>query len=197
MAAAGELVALESVLSAVRNILVIGAEQIAQTDLKTSYAGTYSVSACKSQTCTTNPKGLNSSITLSQSPSKSLYISSFTSNSTDTLSALLAVSGSTSGQTSTQAYFGLTPMFQTRDTILPHHGTRIGEVWRFINVIDSTGVTPNATNVWDDYCVSNLDPLRYAGVSVNEVVFWRGSVDKPVSQIELPAFQVVMGRPKK
>lgn len=200
---AGELPALNAVFAAVRDRLVIGAERVAQQILQSTYAGTYSASpsSCTSTLCAQNPQGINSSLTIALSPSRSLYISSFISNSTDALQALLAVAGAQSGQTGT-VYFSFTPMFRTLTASDPadDNQTRTGEVWRFINVIDDTGSgnATNATNVWDDYCVSNLDPLRYGGVSVNEVIFWRGtgSASANVEEIQIPAFQVVLGKEK-
>ncbi|EXJ72484.1 uncharacterized protein A1O5_04989 [Cladophialophora psammophila CBS 110553] len=196
-AAAGELPALNDVFAAVRDKLVLGAERVAQQDLKTTYAGTYSALGCRnsSSLCSQNPPGLNSSITLAQSSSRSLSISAWISNSTDALQALLSVSSSQSGQTG-NVYFQFTPMFRAISGPSSDGSNRTGEIWRFINVIDDTEVPTNATNVWDDYCASNLDPLRYGGVSVNEVVFWRDTETGLIEEIQIPAFQVAMGREK-
>ncbi|KIW87098.1 uncharacterized protein Z519_12209 [Cladophialophora bantiana CBS 173.52] len=195
MAAAGELPALDNVFAAVRDKLVLGAKRVAQQDVKTTCAGTYSASACMSSRslCSQNSAGLNSSITIAQSLSLSLSIAAWISNSADALHALLSVSGAKSGQTG-NVYFQFTPMFRAIPGPSSGGSNRTGEVWRFINVIDDTEVPTNATSIWDDYCVSNLDPLRYGGVSVNEVVFWRDAQTGLIEEIQIPALQVAMGR---
>lgn len=189
MAAGGELTALDTIFAAVRNTLVVAAESVAQSQLNTTYAGLYSFPA------TTGESSLNSSITISQSANQSLYISSLISNSTDVLSVFIPLVAEQSGD-GTNFYFQLIPTFETRYSATNASGSQLGEVWRFINVVDDYGEPENATTIWDDYCVANIDPLTYAGRPLNEVIFWRASNDtaSPVTDVELTAFEVTLGR---
>jgi hypothetical protein len=198
MAAGGELTALDTIFSAVRNTLVVAAESVAQSHLNTTYAGLYSSPAAASLSSinTTAASNLNSSITIYQSASRSLYILSWISNSTDVLSAFVPLIAQQSGQ-GTNLYFQLLPTFETRYSAMDAgSSSRLGEVWRFINVVDDFADPEDATTTWDDYCVANIDALAYAGRPLNEVVFWRASNDttSAVQDIELTAFEVTLGR---
>lgn len=45
--------------------------------------------------------------------------------------------------------------------------------------------------VWDDFCITDVDQGTYAGVALNEIVFWsddRGAI----VEVELPAFRVTL-----
>lgn len=174
MAVAGDLTALNTIFTEILNPLVIAAEAEALSQLKASYAGVY----------TTTEKTLNSSITLTQTDPRALYITSWISNSTDVLAALIPLVATKAG-TSGEIYLQLQPTFETR-----RRGSETGEVWRFINVIDDYDSPTNATTVWNDYCVSNVDPLSYGKVPLNEVVFWRSSSSptSKVSELTLSAF---------
>lgn len=180
MAVAGDLNALNTIFTQILNPLVIGAEAEAQLQLKRTYTGVYS---------STN-NSLNSSITLTQTDPRALHITSWISNSTDVLAALIPLVAAKAG-TSGDMYLQLQPTFQTRSK-----ENQTGEVWRFINVIDDYSLPTNATMVWDDYCVSNIDPLSYGTVPLNEAVFWRNSADpsSPVSAITLSAFRASLQR---
>lgn len=181
MAVAGDINALNTAFTDILNPLVIAAETETQSQLKKTYAGTY----------LSTDKKLNSSITFTQTNPRSLYISAWVSNSTDVMATLIPLVANKGG-TSGDMYFQLIPAFQTR------HGKdgRIGEVWRFINVIDDYKVPVNASTVWTDYCVANVDPLSYGTVPLNEGVFWRESHDpaSPVTEVTLSAFKATLRR---
>jgi hypothetical protein len=174
MAVAGDLSALNTIFTQILNPLVIGAEAEAQSQLKSTYAGVY----------TSTDNTLNSSITITQTDSRALHITSWISNSTDVLAALIPLVAAKAG-TNGDMYLQLQPTFQTRNK-----GSQKGEVWRFINVIDDYSLPINATTVWNDYCVSNIDPLSYGTVPLNEAVFWRNSTNSAstASGITLSAF---------
>ncbi|KAJ5992829.1 beta-lactamase family protein [Penicillium sp. IBT 35674x] len=181
MGVAGDLSALNTIFTDVLNPLVIAAESEAQYQLNISYGGVY----------TSTDASLNSSITLSQTEPRSLYISSWISNSTDVLANLIPFVSSTAG-TNGSMYFQLLPTFQARRA---HYG-RVGEVWRFIDVIDEYDDPTNSTTVWNDYCVANIDPFSYGMIPSNELVFWRNSSDhrSTVEYVTLPAFKVNLRR---
>ena len=162
--------------------LVLGAESMAQSNLNQTYAGQYSAST----------PGLNSSIVFSQSANQSLYISSWTSNATDVLSVFVPLVAQQAG-TGSNIYFQLVPTFETRTA---SNSSSVGEVWRFINVNNDNGEPDNATTTWDDYCIGNFDPLSYAGVPLNEVVFWKNGngTDAAVESVGLSAFQVTLNK---
>ena len=181
LATAGELSGSDFLWSKVINPLVVAAESEAQSQLKNTYGGVYK----------STDRSLNSSITFTQSEPKSLYVSSWVSNSTSVLESLASVVAAQAG-TSGDMYFQLLPTFLTRRSAAGH----VGEVWRLINVIDDYSLPTNATTVWNDYCVVNVDPLSYGGVPLNEVVFWRNSSDpaSAVTEATLSAFWVTLKR---
>lgn len=181
MGVAGGLSALNTIFTDVLNPLVIAAESEAQKQLNSSYGGVY----------TSKDSKLNSSITFTQTQPRSLYISSWISNSTDVLENLIPFVSSTAG-TSGDMYFQLIPTFKTKHS----NGGQVGEVWRLINVIDDYEDSINATTVWNDYCVANIDPFSYGEVPLNELVFWRDSSDNTstVQSVTLSAFKVNLRR---
>lgn len=174
------LFALNEIFESLLDPLVLAAESIAQDNLNQTYAGQYTASS-----------GLNSSLVISQSANQSLYIESWISNSTDVLSVFVPLVADTAG-TGDNLYFQLVPTFETRAS---SNSSILGEVWRFINVLNDYGEPDNATTTWDDYCVANFDPLSYAGVPINEVIFWRnGNGTEDVESVEVSAFRVTMYR---
>lgn len=176
------LAALNEIFHAVLNPLVLGAESVAQSNLNQTYAGQY----------TSSIPGLNSSIVFSQSATQSLYISSWISNTTDVLSVFVPLVAQQAG-TATDIFFQLVPTFETRTF---SNASSVGEVWRFINVLNDYGESENATTMWDDYCVGNFDPLSYAGLPLNEVVFWKSGngTGAAMESVELSAFQVTLNK---
>lgn len=45
--------------------------------------------------------------------------------------------------------------------------------------------------VWDEFCVTDVDLMRYDGRGINEVVFWRDGEDV---EVEMTAFRVRLKR---
>ncbi|CAG8026778.1 unnamed protein product [Penicillium salamii] len=180
MAVAGDLTTLNTIFTQILNPLVIAAEAEAMSQLKDTYAGVYESAK----------KSLNSSITLTQTDPRALHITSWISNSTDVLASLIPLVAAKAG-TSGDMYLQLQPTFEKK-----HRDGLVGEVWRFINVIDDYDFPTNATTVWNDYCVSNVDPLSYGTVPLNEAVFWRKSTgsNSPVTDVTLSAFRFDLKR---
>ncbi|KAJ5574130.1 beta-lactamase family protein [Penicillium hispanicum] len=181
MVVAGDVSGLEQIWTQIVNPLVIAAEAVTQSQLKDTYAGVYA----------STDSSLNSSITFTQSDPQSLYISSWVSNSTSVLGALASLVSANAG-IGADMYFQLLPTFMTRTSSAGH----IGEVWRLIDVTDNSASPTNATTVWNDYCVANIDPYSYGAVPLNEVIFWRSSNDpaSSVDAVTLSAFRVTMQR---
>ena len=48
-------------------------------------------------------------------------------------------------------------------------------------------------DVWDDFCITDVNQMMYAGVPINEMVFWSDDNGKIV-EVELPAFRVTLKR---
>ncbi|PYH88178.1 beta-lactamase/transpeptidase-like protein [Aspergillus ellipticus CBS 707.79] len=185
MAVAGELTGLNELLDVVIDPILVGAEAVAQERLATAYAGTYRAAS---------NTGLNSSMTIGHSDDKSLFVSAWVSNATDVMAALVPLVAAQEGS-GDNIYFEFLPTFETRTAA----DGRVGEVWRFINVLGGDGgdteTRGNASSIWQDYCVSNIDPLSYGGVGLNEAVFWRaGNATAAVQSLELSAFRVVLQR---
>ena len=182
MVVGGDLPVLNEIFKIVRDILPSEAESVAQSQLAAIYAGTY-----RASTQDANEPVLNSSIVLSQSTTNSLYISSWISNSTDVLAGLVPLVAGQAGLTG-DIHFQLVPTFEvapgkTKDTS--------GEIWRLINVQDD-----DPTDVWQDYCIGNYDPLRYVDQPFNEVIFWRKNANNTsvVSEIQITAWNITMER---
>jgi hypothetical protein len=164
-----------TLLDLVREIVTVpllqAAELVAQQDLKNRYSGTFVAKA-----------PLNSTLVLKQSASKSLYIESLISNSTvvfhaweDLLSPL------TQGR---PFRIQLVPTLLDRED-----GTgRQGEVWRGTLLLED-----KEKGVWDDHCMTDIDPLSYAGKPLLEIVFWEGKGEK-VEELEMVGFRVSMTR---
>ena len=57
-------------------------------------------------------------------------------------------------------------------------------------VLDRQG---DAGDLWDDFCTTNIDVASYAGLPLNELVFWSNAKGE-VDEVELPAFRVSLKR---
>lgn len=161
--------------------LVHQAEEIAQNNLKSIYAGTYSSSSIQSE--------LNTSVTLSQSSARSLFLGSWISNGTAILPSLVAFTAMRGGQ-GADWYFQLAPTFTTplrRER--PGNRTQLGEAWRWVNILEAP-----ADQGWNDWCVSSFDGESYAGTPINKMIFWRDGSSGEVDELEIPAFNVTLAK---
>lgn len=52
---------------------------------------------------------------------------------------------------------------------------------------------PESLEVWDEMCVTDIDPVTYAGLALNELIFWSDKQDNVV-EVELPAFRLKLKR---
>jgi hypothetical protein len=147
--------------------LVKAAEHIAQTDLATRYTGTY---------CTTH---LNSTLVIAQSPSKSLYITSFISNSTNVIAAFRSFQAAPLPD---DVRIQLIPTLLFKD-----EEKKRGAIWRGLIVPEKR----NSSLIWDDVCITDEDQLQFAGKPVFEVVMWHadGGLGR-VEEVDLSAFRV-------
>ena len=155
--------------------LIQQADSIAQDNLKTIYGGTYSSSL------------LNTSVTVSQSSARSLFLETWISNGTSILPTLVAFTALRGGQ-GADWYFQVVPTFTTP---LQREGsgnkTELGEAWRWVNILEAP-----ADQGWNDWCVSSFDGESYAGTPINKMIFWRDESIGEVTELEIPAFNVTL-----
>jgi len=50
-------------------------------------------------------------------------------------------------------------------------------------------------DIWGEFCITNVDVASYAGVALNELIFWSND-DGEIDEVELPAFRVSLMREK-
>ncbi|KAK5689681.1 hypothetical protein LTR97_012680 [Elasticomyces elasticus] len=172
---AGELSALDPLLGFITTPLIRAIEDLAQNELETRYAGSYAAT------------NLNSSLVLAQTPSRSLHVTEWTSNGTDVLVPLTQFVAAQAGQ-GDDIYYQITPTSEYRH----RNNNQTGEVWRFINVLDTPAETNVTSEIWNDFCVANMDPISYGGKPLTEVIFWTEGGE--VTEVELSAFRVTMGK---
>ncbi|TKA72252.1 hypothetical protein B0A55_06816 [Friedmanniomyces simplex] len=167
----GESSLLDKIQEAVTVPLIRAAEDSIWEDMDAIYTGTYN---------TPDLHVLNSTLTLAASPSSGLQLTSFISNGTDVFTTLLAKWAGLINPHSGQWRVQLVP------TLLYKNETaQEGEIWRLLVVEEWTG----KERIWDDFCITDVDPASYAGLPINEVVFWHGE-----RVVELPAWRVKMKR---
>jgi hypothetical protein len=171
--------------------LVQAAEKVAQNELANTYAGHFTATvATKPVLNETENANLNSSITIAQSDGQSLFIQAWISNSTDALGTFTQVTARQAGLPASDIYFQFIPTFETRDR---GDGT-VGEVWRFINVLRDSRQPLNSPTILNDYCVGNIDPLKYAQMPLNEVIFWKRHQATGIDEVELTALRLSLFR---
>ena len=166
---AGNPVLLGEIRDIVTVPLIQAADVIAQDQLRHKYAGEFATSQ------------LNSSITLSHSPTHGLHISRWISNGTDMLSAIPTYFSFAQSGFRTQ----LVPTFLYRDV-----RQQTGERWRLL----VTKLGEDDHSIWGDFCVTDIDTLMYDGRPLNEAVFWNEDENGRFTSLELTAFRLVMDR---
>ncbi|KEF56126.1 uncharacterized protein A1O9_07707 [Exophiala aquamarina CBS 119918] len=164
-------------LSKVREIvttkLINAADKFAERQACARYAGTYSA------------PHINSTLEITLSPYRGLYVSHFLSNGTDTLSLFL---DQVRERYSEDITLQLIPTLLYRD-----EEQKRGELFRA--VFDFPPKPQGSSGVWDDFCTTDVSPLMYAGKSVGEVVFWdTDSSGQRYDRVELSAFRVSLDR---
>lgn len=160
-------------LEIVAGKMVEAADRIAQQTLRTKYTGTFSAGAGAP---TTDDEPLDSSIALSHSLERGLWVERWTSNATDILAQFDHIffpglgGGCTEGY---ECYLQAVPTLLFKD-----EQNQQGEIWRLIGhkVATKSEHTGRAGRgrAWlrDSFCLTDLDLGLYGGVSVNEIVFW-------------------------
>jgi len=169
---AGEGSILDSILEAITAPLIQAADRVAKRQIQDAYAGVYKASH------------LNSSIQLSYSVGQGLEITNWISNGTDMLQVIPAQFNIPASGFHAQVI----PTLLFRD-----EKQKRGERWRVVILVDSPK-SESPGRVWDDFCISDVDTLTYAGKPLNEIVFWDKNQDGKFETVELTAFRISMSR---
>ncbi|SMY27390.1 unnamed protein product [Zymoseptoria tritici ST99CH_1A5] len=119
---------------------------------------------------------LNSSLTISTTPTGGMRVTSFISNGTDALQKVFGREAH-----SERWHAQLIPTMRYKD-----ESRRRGNIWRLIIVPERLD---QSDLVWDDLCGTDVDTSRYAGIPANEFVFWHDE-----QAVELPAWKVKLER---
>lgn len=115
-----------------------------------------------------------------------LVVERFISNGTDILKSVIPLFGEPDVATLPwHAQLVPTLLFQEEKK-------QRGEIWRALIVVDRPKDS-NEGGLWDDFCVTDVDPASYAGIPLNEFVFWRDAEGR-VTDVELSAFRVTLRR---
>lgn len=123
---------------------------------------------------------LNSSLSLKSTPWNGLTISKFISNGTDVLDTVIP-----RFLAPNLAADGLSWHAQLVPTLLfKNESSKQGEIWR-LQVVQERGEAQSGHGLFDDFCLTDIDTTSYAGLPLNEVVFWHEE-----GLVELPAFKV-------
>ena len=184
----------EQLIEIVTVPLVRALEELAQTNLAKRYTGRFVAAG-----------DLNSSLTLSHDPARGLQVTDFVSNGTNLFFPPPSSSSLPSQHPALfphHSHLPFPPFFSTpsdpwRAQLVPtllhrHPDNQTGELWRIINVPG----TRQHEQVWDDFCITNIDPLFYGGKPLLELVFWEGE-DGEVESVEATGFRVVLEREKE
>lgn len=163
----------KELLSKLRNIVtsfVRNAEDHAIQQLKERYEGTY---------VSPDPK-VNSSVRL-VADERGLVITEFVSNSSDILKWGRDI-----------VYVPENGFAQLVPTLLYRNAQdQKGEEWRGQPVDDRSD---HDRQIWDDFCITDIEGPLYAAVPINNVVFWDQNKRKTFQTLELSAFRVNLSR---
>ena len=131
-------------------ILTRAAETVAWEGVDEAYSGSYHAV----------DHSLNSTIELGSSPTAGLTLNKFISNSTDVMATVVP------------QYF-VDPTRKWRVQLMPtllfkDEKKQEGEIWRLIPEYERED-----KGIWDDFCFGDVEGPLYAGLPMNELVFWR------------------------
>ncbi|KAF9701819.1 hypothetical protein EKO04_000006 [Ascochyta lentis] len=146
------------------------AEQLAIQQLNQSYAGTY----------VSSDSSLNSSVTL-VADQRGLVVTEFISNSSDLLHT-----GVVKNWIPKHGFAQLVPTLLYRNA-----KKQQGEEWRLQPVEERDH---QEGQVWDDFCITDIEGPLYAGVPINNLVFWNKSEKEAYNTLELSAFRANLTR---
>ena len=169
---AGDETFLELIRELVTVPLIQAADKVAKRQVQGAYAGTYKASH------------LNSSIQLSYSARHGLEITNWISNGTDMLQVIPVQFKIPASKFHAQVI----PTLLFRDE--KHQN---GERWRILIVTDPS-TAGGRGGIWEDFCISDVDTMMYAGKPLNEMVFWDNDHDGEFETVELTAFRISMTR---
>ena len=212
---------LDKVLDKVIAPLIMGAEEVARGQAGGRYAGTYSAVSSHADADALDSEDmeapLNSTITLAVHPKYGLTITNWISNSTDLLTII-------------PLKFNFPPFLKFHAQVFPtflhvDEGAKRGEKWRIAITIEDPGESRESEESegsgikgwwrrgsrsgsgwggWEEFCVTDVDTMIYAGRPLNEVVFWEDSSEEGqegngmgmprVGEVELSAFRIRLGR---
>ncbi|KAK5136751.1 hypothetical protein LTR08_002047 [Meristemomyces frigidus] len=165
---------LEQIQELVTVPLIRAAEAQVWRDVADRYTGTY----------TATNSTLNSSIELASSAATGLTLTSFISNSSDVFATLLPLFNGAAADGTWRAQLVPTLLYKNETT-------RQGEIWRIVIAAEREGERADRP-IWDDFCITDVDTVSYAGLPINEVVFWHEE-----GVLELPAWKVSMKRARE
>ncbi len=170
---AGNSEFLSDLLERVTVPLIKAADELAARQVAETYVGTYAA----------DPDKINSSLSLSYSSIHGLEISTWISNSTDVLTLIPQTFDLPADR---NFHAQLIPTFLHRN-----EREKDGELWRVALTLEK----PATPAVWDDFCISDVDTMMYAGKPLNELVFWdRDERTGRFGRVELTAFRINLTR---
>ena len=183
----------EAILEAITKPLVTALEQISQTEIAQKYTGTYTFLS-STLTDAEESLDLNTTLIVSHTPEKSLHITSFISNGTDVFETWSPMIDYLIGHNSKEGGWRaqLIPTLLYRD-----QENQKGELWR-IKIVPERY---RAQDVWDEFCITDIDTWFFGGKPIFELAFWDGDGDGDeqggkVAELDLTAFRVRLGREK-
>jgi CubicO group peptidase (beta-lactamase class C family) len=194
---AGDETFLDVLLEMLTVPLIRAADELAARRVKETCVGTYTSPSTQEQTT-------NSTLTLTYTPTHGLEISEWISNSTDVLSI---IPKHFQFPKNTKFHAQLIPTGLYRD-----EEKEVGELWRIAIVMDReappepvlgppsedeihAGLWSASTPVWDEFCITDVDNIMYAGKPLNEAVFWdRDEKTGTFGKVELTAFRINLTR---
>ena len=164
----GNATLLPQLLEAVSIPLIEAADEVAGSELKQRYTGTYVAT------------DLNSTFELGYAPAPGLYVDRWISNGTDFIAGLLHIFLGATGD-------GM--RLQVVPTMLyVDEETQRGERWRALPVPPEQVETKRP---WDDFCITSMYGVMYDGLPLNEVIFWEDEVELTALRIRLKRVKAV------
>ncbi|KAH6642816.1 beta-lactamase/transpeptidase-like protein [Boeremia exigua] len=163
----------DTLLLKLKNIVtrfVRTAERLAVRQLQDRYSGKY----------VSSDPSLNSSVTL-VADHRGLIVTEFISNSSDLLDYAY-----------TKHWIPQHGVPQLIPTLLYRNAQdQKGEEWRIQPVEDRNH---GENEIWDDFCITDVEGPLYAAVPVNNLVFWNQGENQVFETLELSAFRVNLTR---
>ena len=156
--------------------LVRAAEEAVVEDVRGRYAGSYAFEG----------KGMGETgMQLSVKEGKGLVLESLVVNDTDVFATLLPI------------YAGAAAGGEWRAQLLPtllfkDEAAQAGEIFRIVVVPERSAKGKEEETVWEEFCITDVDPASYGGVPINEVVYWHEAGKEGEMVVELSAWRVNM-----